>query len=235
MLEVKDLTVRYGGITALRAVGLSVAAGEIVTLVGANGAGKSTLLAAVSGLLRPAAGSIRYQGREIAGVGAHRLSRQGLILVPEGRRVFVNLSVQENLVLGGYFRRQDAAFNEDLARIYQAFPRLAERRRQAAGTLSGGERQMLALGRGLMGRPRLLMLDEPSLGLSPRLVAEVFDIIRRIHAQGVTVLLVEQNAAAALALAQRAYVLETGRVVLSGSGRELAADGRVQRAYLGIS
>ncbi|RJX35519.1 MAG: ABC transporter ATP-binding protein [Desulfarculus sp.] len=234
MLEVSGLTVRYGGIIALRSVALTVAAGEIVTLVGANGAGKSTLLAAVSGLLRPAAGSIRYQGQEIAGVGAHRLSRQGLILVPEGRRVFVNLSVQENLLLGGYFRPRDAVFNEDLARVYGAFPRLAERRRQPAGTLSGGERQMLALGRGLMGRPRLLMLDEPSLGLSPRLVAEVFAIIRRIHAQGVTVLLVEQNAAAALALAERAYVLETGRVVLSGRGRELAADGRVQRAYLGM-
>jgi len=234
MLAVRDLEVRYGGIVALRGVGLEVERGEIVTLVGANGAGKSTLLGAISGLIKPASGSIRYQGSEVAGVKAHRLSRQGLILVPEGRRIFVNLSVKENLVLGGYFRPHDAEFNQDLARVLEVFPRLAERAGQPAGTLSGGERQMLALGRGLMGRPKLMMLDEPSLGLAPLMVSEVFKVIRRIHDQGVTVLLVEQNAAAALGLADRAYVLETGKVVLSGPGQELAADGRVQRAYLGM-
>ncbi|MBU1276710.1 MAG: ABC transporter ATP-binding protein [Proteobacteria bacterium] len=234
MLEVNGLTVRYGGITAIRSVDIKVRRGEIVTLVGANGAGKSTLLGAISGLIKPAAGSIVYQGKEVAGVQAHRLSRQGLILVPEGRRIFINLSVRENLILGGYFRSRDAEFGRDLERVLATFPRLAERAGQPAGTLSGGERQMLALGRGLMGRPKLMMLDEPSLGLAPLLVAEVFKVIRRIHKQGVTVLLVEQNAAAALGIADRAYVLETGRVVLSGPGRELAADGRVQRAYLGM-
>ena len=234
MLEVAGLRVRYGGIQALKGVDLRVEQGEIVTLVGANGAGKSTLLAAISGLITPEGGSIRFQEREISGRPAHRLSRQGLVLVPEGRKVFANLSVAENLELGGYFRPRDQALARDLDRVYQTFPRLAERRRQAAGTLSGGEQQMLALGRGLMSRPRLLMLDEPSLGLAPLLVAEVFAIIRRIHDSGVTVLLVEQNAAAALAIAQRGYVLETGRVVLAGSGRELMADGRVQRAYLGM-
>ncbi len=234
MLEVSGLTVRYGGIQALKGVDLTVEEGEIVTLVGANGAGKSTLLAAISGLLSPDQGSIRFQGREITGRPAHRLSRRGLILVPEGRKVFANLTVEENLELGGYFRPRDQALTRDLEMVYQTFPRLAERRRQAAGTLSGGEQQMLALGRGLMSRPRLLMLDEPSLGLAPLLVAEVFAIIRRIHEGGVTVLLVEQNAAAALAIAHRGYVLETGRVVLAGSGRQLMADGRVQRAYLGM-
>ncbi len=234
MLEVSGLSVRYGGIQALRGVELAVEQGEIVTLVGANGAGKSTLLAAISGLLSPDQGSIRFQGREIAGRPAHRLSRRGLILVPEGRKVFANLTVEENLELGGYFRPRDQALARDLEMVYQTFPRLAERRGQAAGTLSGGEQQMLALGRGLMSRPRLLMLDEPSLGLAPLMVAEVFAVIRRIHQGGVTVLLVEQNAAAALAIAHRGYVLETGRVVLAGSGRQLMADGRVQRAYLGM-
>ncbi len=233
MLEVSGLKVRYGGITALRGVDLSVREGEIVTLVGANGAGKSTLLAAVCGLLRPAAGSVRFLGREVTGTPAHRLARQGMILVPEGRRVFANLTVHENLLLGGW-GRPVAALAEDLERAYGAFPRLAERRSQLAGTLSGGEQQMLALGRGLMGRPKLLMLDEPSLGLAPLLVAEVFGIIERIHAQGATVLLIEQNAAAALSVADRGYVLETGEVVLSGPGRELLRDGGVQRAYLGM-
>ncbi|MCB2227181.1 MAG: ABC transporter ATP-binding protein [Desulfarculaceae bacterium] len=234
MLQVAGLDVRYGGITALRGVDLEVQRGEIVTLVGANGAGKSTLLGAICGLVKPTGGSIVYQGREVAGTKAHRLARQGLILVPEGRRIFVNLSVKENLILGGYSRPRDAAFNAELERVMETFPRLAERAAQPAGTLSGGERQMLALGRGLMGSPALMMLDEPSLGLAPLMVAEVFAVIRRIHAQGVTVLLVEQNAAAALGVADRAYVLETGKVVLSGTGKELAADGRVQRAYLGM-
>ncbi|MFH1034727.1 MAG: ABC transporter ATP-binding protein [Pseudomonadota bacterium] len=234
MLEVRGLEVRYGGITALQGVDLSVAQGEIVCLIGANGAGKSTLLGAVSGLIKPSAGGIAFEGRQVGGHKASRLSRQGLILVPEGRRVFANLSVEENLILGGYFRPRGRELEADMAEVFDTFPRLAERRRQKAGTLSGGEQQMLALGRGLMGRPRLLMLDEPSLGLAPLLVAEVFQIIRRIHQRGVTVLLIEQNAAAALAVAHRGYVLEVGRVVLSGSGRELGADGRVRRAYLGM-
>ncbi len=234
MLEVRDLQVNYGGITALRSVSLSVKQGEIVTLVGANGAGKSTLLGAVCGLVKPASGSIRFEGNDITGRKAHRLSRRGLILVPEGRRIFVNLSVTENLILGGYFRPKGAELDQDIEKVFSIFPRLAERRKQTAGTLSGGERQMLALGRGLMSRPKLLMLDEPSLGLSPLLVAEVFGVIEQIHAQGVTVLLVEQNAAAALGVADRGYVLETGKVVLEGGGAELAADGGVQRAYLGM-
>ncbi len=234
MLEVRGLEVRYGGIVALRAVDLAVRQGEIVTLIGANGAGKSTLLAAVSGLVRPVAGQVFYQGRPVTGHKAHRLSRQGLILAPEGRRVFANLAVEENLILGGYFRPWDRRQRQDLERIYADFPRLAERRHQKAGTLSGGEQQMLALGRALMGRPALLMLDEPSLGLAPLLVAEVFKIIRRIRDDGVTILLIEQNAAAALNIADRGYVLENGQVVLSGPGRELMADGRVQRAYLGM-
>jgi len=234
MLDVKGLSVRYGGISALRQVDLSVAQGEIVCLIGANGAGKSTLLGAVSGLIKPSDGTITFQGRAITGHKAHRLSRQGLILVPEGRRVFANLSVEENLILGGYFRPRGREQQADMAEVYDTFPRLAERRAQQAGTLSGGEQQMLALGRALMGRPKLLMMDEPSLGLAPLMVAEVFSIIRRIHQRGVTVLLIEQNAAAALAVAHRGYVLEVGRVVLSGGGQELAGDGRVQRAYLGM-
>jgi len=234
MLEVRDLTVRYGGITALRDASLEVGRGEIVALIGANGAGKSTLLAAVMGQVKLAQGSILYAGDDITGHKPHRLARRGLVLVPEGRRVFANLSVHENLLLGGYAHPRDAELDGDLELVYELFPRLAERRKQTAGTLSGGEQQMLALGRGLMSRPQLMMLDEPSLGLAPLLVMEVFGIIRRIHDQGVTVLLIEQNAAAALQIAQRGYVLETGRVVLSGSGRELMADGRVQRAYLGM-
>ncbi len=234
MLEIRGLVVRYGGITALRGVDLHVDEGEIACLIGSNGAGKSTLLGAASGLLKPAAGKIIFQGREITGTKAHKLARQGLILTPEGRRVFANLTVHENLVLGGYSRKRDSEHDADIDRIYETFPRLAQRRHQYAGTLSGGEQQMLALGRSLMSQPKLLMLDEPSLGLAPLLVAEVFNIIRRIAAQGVTILLVEQNASAALSISKRGYVLETGKVVLTGGGKELAADGRVQRAYLGM-
>jgi len=235
MLEVRGLVVRYGGITALRKVDLKVDQGEIVCLVGANGAGKSTLLLAVSGLVRPSAGRIIFEEQDIAGHKASRLPRRGLILVPEGRRVFANLSVSENLALGGYVYPRDARQRQDLDEVLEMFPRLAERLSQKAGTLSGGEQQMLALGRALMGRPRLLMMDEPSLGLSPLLVAEVFHTIRRIRERGVTVLLIEQNASAALAVADRGYVLEVGKVVLSGTGRDLAADPRVQRAYLGMT
>ena len=234
MLEVKNLTVRYGGITALRGVDVTVLTQEIVTLVGANGAGKSTLLGAISGLVPTASGKIIFAGLRIDGEKAFRLARRNLILVPEGRRVFANLTVRENLLLGAYTRPRDQEMARDLEGVFALFPRLAERQRQYAGTLSGGEQQMLALGRGLMGRPQLLMLDEPSLGLAPLLVMEVFQTILRIHGQGMTILLVEQNASVALQVAHRAYVLETGRVVLSGSGRELMADGRVQRAYLGL-
>lgn len=234
MLELRGLVVRYGGITALREVDLRVDQGEIVCLVGANGAGKSTLLLAVSGMVRPSAGRIIFEGQDIAGHKASRLPRRGLILVPEGRRVFANLSVSENLTLGGYVYPRDARQRQDLDEVLEMFPRLAERLSQKAGTLSGGEQQMLALGRALMGRPRLLMMDEPSLGLSPLLVAEVFQTIRRIRERGVTILLIEQNASAALAVADRGYVLEVGKMVLSGTGRELAADSRVQRAYLGM-
>ncbi len=235
MLKLEGLSVRYGAIQALSQVSLEVGQGEIVTLLGANGAGKSTLLQAVSGLMRPAAGRVIFDGADVTGRKASRLSRQGLILVPEGRRVFANLSVLENLLLGGYFRPQDQEFARDLEQVWTTFPRLAERKKQKAGTLSGGEQQMLALGRALMGRPRLLMMDEPSLGLAPLLVAEVFRVIAHIRAQGVTVLLVEQNASAALAIADRGYVLELGRVTLSGSGHDLINDRRVQCAYLGMS
>jgi branched-chain amino acid transport system ATP-binding protein len=234
MLRVEALSVRYGAIAALKQVDLVVGQGEIVTLIGANGAGKSTLVGAVAGLVKPGRGRVLFEGGDVTGVKASRLSRRGLILVPEGRRVFANLTVQENLVLGGYFRPMDDAFDEDLERVGKMFPRLAERRLQKAGTLSGGEQQMLALGRALMGRPRLLMMDEPSLGLAPLLVAEVFKIIAAIRDQGVTVLLIEQNAAAALAIADRGYVLEVGKVVLSGTGAELACDERVKHAYLGL-
>lgn len=234
MLRVDGLTVRYGAVTALTGVDLTVEAGEIVTLIGANGAGKSTLLSAVCGLTPPAAGSIHFQDQDITGIKTHKLARRGLVLVPEGRRVFINLSVSENLRLGSYFRRAGAEVEGDMDHVLGMFPRLAERRHQAAGTLSGGEQQMLALGRALMSRPKLLMMDEPSLGLAPLLVSEVFALIRRIHDEGVTVLLIEQNAAQALKVADRGYVLETGRVVLTGTGRELAADGRVQRVYLGM-
>lgn len=234
MLEVRGLSVAYGGITALRAVDLTVHTGEVVALIGANGAGKSTLLAAVSGLVKPLAGEVVFRGRSLAGRGTHLRARDGLIMVPEGRKVFANLSVRENLILGGYHRPHNREFQADLDHILGLFPRLAERFSQAAGTLSGGERQMLALGRALMGRPKLLLLDEPSLGLSPLLVREVFGMIASIHDQGMTVLLIEQNAVAALKLADRGYVLQNGRVVLSGSGRELLADERVQRSYLGL-
>lgn len=234
MLEVKNITVRYGGITALRDTSITVRQGEIVTLIGANGAGKSTMLAAIMGQVKPVSGSVTYDGDSIVGQKPHRLSRRGLVLVPEGRKVFANLSVHENLLLGGYAYPMDDKLASGLELVYDLFPRLAERRKQTAGTLSGGEQQMLALGRGLMTRPRLMMLDEPSLGLAPLLVMEVFGIIRRIHKQGVTVLLIEQNAAAALQIAHRGYVLETGQVALSGTGRELMSDGRVQRAYLGM-
>ncbi len=233
MLGVEDLVVNYGGIRALRGVSLEVDQGRVVTLVGSNGAGKSTLLRTVCGLVKPAAGRVTFEGRDVTGWATHRVMRRGLAMVPEGRRVFVNLSVLENLSLGGYHRPRDEAWQADLDRVFALFPRLAERSRQAAGTLSGGEQQMLALGRGLMGGPRLLLLDEPSLGLAPRLVDEVFGVIERIRRDGMTILLVEQNAAVALEVADYGYVLAGGRIVLHGPGRDLLEDERVRDAYLG--
>ncbi|BAS27486.1 ABC transporter ATP-binding protein [Limnochorda pilosa] len=234
LLEVEGLRVTYGGVEAVRDLSLSVETGEVVALLGANGAGKSTTLRALSGLVRPAAGRIRLEGRDLARVPAHEIVELGVAHVPEGRRVFGTLSVEENLNLGAYTRRRlRGAVEEARARVYRLFPRLEERRHQLAGTLSGGEQQMLAIGRGLMARPRLLLLDEPSLGLAPKLVREIFRTVREINRQGVTVLLVEQNARMALRLAHRGYVLETGRLALGGPAAELRQDPRMREAYLG--
>jgi branched-chain amino acid transport system ATP-binding protein len=233
MLRVHNLNVYYGVIHALHDVSLEVAEGEIVTLIGSNGAGKSTTLLALSGLLQPAGGAIEFDDKDLMDVPPHRRVNAGLVQVPEGRRVFATLSVAENLDLGAYTRRDKAAKQQDLEEVFTMFPRLRERRNQPAGTLSGGEQQMLAVGRALMSRPRLLLLDEPSLGLAPLLVKEIFQVLKRIRDRGVTVLLVEQNAHMSLAIADRAYVLETGRIVMSGPAAELARDPRVKAAYLG--
>jgi branched-chain amino acid transport system ATP-binding protein len=231
MLEVKDVEVRYGSIAALKGISFTVGRGEIVALLGANGAGKTTTQKTISGMLRPSAGSITYEGRRIDGIPAHNLIRLGICHVPEGRHVFPRMTVSENLEMGAFrFRTID---RKDLDRVLELFPRLRERFKQEAGTLSGGEQQMLAIGRALMGKPRLLLLDEPSMGLAPMVVAQIFEIIKEINQSGVTVLLVEQNAAQALALANRGYVLETGEIVLEGSGRDLLADDRIRAAYLG--
>ncbi len=233
MLEVLDLKVSYGPIRALDGVSFRVPAGQIVALLGANGSGKSTAIRAITGLVAPQAGRIIFDGREIQGLKPHEIIRAGLAVAPEGRRIFANLTVYDNLLLGAYFRRDKEALARDLEALWAIFPRLAERRGQAAGTLSGGEQQMLALGRALMSRPRLLLLDEPSLGLAPLLVQEVCNIITRLNRQGVTILLVEQNAAAALNLAHYAYILETGRVALEGPGAQLAMHPSLKDAYLG--
>jgi len=231
LLEVSDVEVRYGAIAALKGISFEVREGEIVALLGANGAGKTTTQKTVSGMMRPAKGSITFAGRRIDGIPAHDLIRLGICHVPEGRHVFPRMTVHENLEMGAFrFRTMDRA---DYERVLELFPRLGERIKQQAGTLSGGEQQMLAIGRALMGKPRLLLLDEPSMGLAPIIVAQIFDIIREINEGGVTVLLVEQNAAQALSLANRGYVLETGEIVLSGSGQDLLADERVRAAYLG--
>src|SRR5262245_16762888 len=219
LLEVEELDVYYGAVHALKGVSLRAAAGEIVTLIGANGAGKSTLLRAISGLIAPRAGTLRFDGRDLKGVPPHEIVGLGVSQAPEGRMVFANLTVEDNLELGAYRRRDRAAIVEDRERVFQLFPRLLERRRQGAGTLSGGEQQMLAIGRALMSRPRLLLLDEPSLGLAPLLVREIFKTIREINQRGVTVLLVEQNAHMALATAARGYVLETGHVRFEDEAR----------------
>lgn len=233
MLEIIDLKVSYGAIKALDGVSLSVAQGAIVALLGANGSGKSTTIRAITGLEALQGGDIIFNGRSLKGLPPHEVVRRGVAVVPEGRRIFSNLSVHENLLLGSYVRRDKESLKRDLEEIYQTFPRLAERRGQPAGTLSGGEQQMLALGRALMSRPRLLLLDEPSLGLAPLLVKEVFQIVSRLNHLGVTILLVEQNAAAALKIASYGYVLETGRVVLSGPGAELLGHPHLKDAYLG--
>lgn len=233
MLRVGDLNVHYGGIHALRNVSLHVPEEKIVTLVGANGAGKSTLLRTICGLVPATSGSIHCLGRSITGIAPHRIAREGIAMAPEGRHVFVNLSVHENLLMGAYSRSEKNEIDRDVEWIYEIFPRLRERRRQSAGTLSGGEQQMLALGRALMSRPKLLLLDEPSLGLAPLLIREVFRVISQIHREGTTILLIEQNAMAALNVADYGYVLETGEIVLEGTGRELLNDERVKQAYLG--
>ena len=232
MLKVNDINVYYGSIHAVKNVSFEVNEGEIVTLIGANGAGKSTVLNTVSGLLRSRTGSITFLGRDINRMPPHTVVEQGLAQVPEGRRVFQNMTVQENLEMGAYTQKTNR-ISGDLEQVFDQFPRLRERRRQIAGTLSGGEQQMLAMGRSLMSHPRLLMLDEPSMGLAPILVEQIFDIIRTLHQDGTTILLVEQNAQKALSVATRAYVLETGSVILSGTGEELSRDDRVKKAYLG--
>lgn len=233
MLEVHGLEVYYNHIPALRGISLKVPAGQIITLVGANGAGKSTTIRAITGLVAPRRGRIVFNGQEIQGRPTHEIMRLGLAVCPEGRRVFANLTVRENLLLGGYHRRDAAGLRQDQEWLFQLFPRLEERLEQPAGTLSGGEQQMLALGRALMSRPRLLLLDEPSLGLAPLLVREVCKTLEEIHRRGTTLLLVEQNAVAALQLAHYGYVLETGRIILEGPGAELLRHPQVKAAYLG--
>lgn len=233
MLEIENANVFYGAIQALHDVSLTVGEGELIALLGANGAGKTTTLRAISGLLRPRSGRIRFAGANLAGAPTHRVVAAGIVHVPEGRQVFSSLSVAENLRLGAYQRRDRAVVEEDRRWVFSLFPILKERQGQAAGTLSGGEQQMLAIGRALMGRPRLLLLDEPSLGLAPVVVELIFDVIQKLRARGITILLVEQNAYQALALADRAYVLETGRVKLAGRSADLMRDPEIKKAYLG--
>ena len=233
MLEIKDIHVYYGAIHAIKGVSLTVRQGEIVTLIGSNGAGKSTTLRTVSGLLKPKEGDILFEGESIAGRPAQSIVKMGISQVPEGRRIFANMTVMENLELGAFTRDDSDGIEADMKMVFERFPRLLERKEQAAGTLSGGEQQMLAMGRALMSRPRLLLLDEPSMGLAPLLIREIFNIIVDINKTGTTVLLVEQNANMALSIAHRAYVLETGRIALSGDAKELAASEEVRKAYLG--
>lgn len=233
MLEVRDLEVYYGVIQAIKGVSFQVNEGEIIALIGANGAGKTTILHTVTGLLSPKKGSVMFEGTDITRMPAHKIVSLGMAHVPEGRRVFAELSVYQNLMLGAYTRTDKNEIAESLQAVYKRFPRLEERRNQIAGTLSGGEQQMLAMGRALMSKPRIILMDEPSMGLSPILVNEIFDIIQSVSAGGTTVLLVEQNARKALAIANRAYVLETGKIVTSGDARELLNDDAIKKAYLG--
>ena len=234
MLTVERLHCRYGRVAAVRDLSITVQRAELVVLIGANGAGKTTTLKAISGLLRPVAGKIRFEGEDVTGCSSRRMLSLGVAHCPEGRRVFPHLSVRENLQMGGYLRSDSAGIERDMKRLFERFPILRERRDQAAGTLSGGEQQMLAVSRALMSRPKLVLFDEPSLGLAPNLVGQTFDIIRQIRAEGVTVVMVEQNAYAALELCDRAYVLEQGRVAMTGTGAELLDNPHVKSAYLGI-
>ena len=233
MLKVENLHVHYGMIEAIKGISFEVNDGEIVTLIGANGAGKTTTMHAISGLIKPSEGSIKLNDVELTKTPAHKIVTMGLAQVPEGRRVFAQQTVAENLLMGAYFRKDKDEVKRDMENVYKLFPRLDERKKQTAGTLSGGEQQMLAMGRALMARPQILLMDEPSMGLSPLLVKEIFRIIVDINKQGTTILLVEQNAKMALGIADRAYVLETGNITLSGTGKELAASEKVQKAYLG--
>lgn len=233
MLKVSDLKVKYGMIEAIKGISFEVRDGEIVTMIGANGAGKTTTMHAISGLVKAAEGSIMLDNTELTRTAPHKIVGMGLAQVPEGRRVFAEQTVEENLILGAYLRKDKDAIAKDMDEVFQLFPRLKERRTQLAGTLSGGEQQMLAIGRALMAKPSILLLDEPSMGLSPLLVSEIFNIIQEINDKGTTILLVEQNAKRALAIADRAYVLETGKITLEGTGEELSNDERVQKAYLG--
>ena len=232
ILKVDDINVYYGAIHAIKGVSFEVNEGEVVTLIGANGAGKSTILKTVAGLLSSRTGSVQFMGKDLGGIPAHKIVPMGLALVPEGRQIFLQMTVEENLQMGA-FTRPASEYDESIADVYQRFPRLKERQNQIAGTLSGGEQQMLAMGRALMSKPSLLMLDEPSMGLAPLLVEQIFAIIKELHRAGTTILLVEQNAQMALSVADRGYVLETGRVTLTGPGRELLADEAVKKAYLG--
>ena len=234
MLTIENLNVFYGGIHALRGISLNVPEGKIVSLIGANGAGKSTTLRSISGIVRPDSGQLVFDGQDLTKLEPHQIVEQGLVMVPEGRRVFPDMTVLENLYLGAHIRSDHDGIMGDLSRVFELFPRLKEREKQHAGTLSGGEQQMLAVGRALMSRPKLLTMDEPSLGLAPILVEQVFSIIKRIHDEGRTILLIEQNARAALDVADYGYILESGGIVLEGPGPELAQDDNVRKAYLGI-
>lgn len=233
LLEVRDLKVNFGGIEALKGISFDVEKGQIVTLIGANGAGKSTTLRAITSLVTPSTGTIKYKGEDITRMDTQKVVERGISLVPEGRRVFSNLTVSENLRIGAYMRKDKAGIEQDMAHVYELFPRLKERSWQFAGTLSGGEQQMLAVGRGLMCKPEILMMDEPSLGLAPLVVKDIFDIIEKLNQDGITILLIEQNANAALRAAHYGYVMETGRIILEGSGNELLENEKVREAYLG--
>ncbi len=233
LLEVNNLEVFYGVIQAIKGISFKVEEGELVTLIGANGAGKTTTMQSVMGLIHARSGEIVYNGQRINNVPSHKIVQLGMTQVPEGRRVFAELTVYENLLMGAYIEKNKSIIKEDMEKIFELFPRLAERRNQVAGTLSGGEQQMLAMGRAIMSRPKLLMLDEPSMGLSPLLVDLVFDIIKQLHSDGTTILLVEQNAGKALEISDRAYVLENGRITLEGTGKELSESDSVKKAYLG--
>lgn len=233
MLEIKNLTVNYGGIQALKDICMSVPDGKIITLIGANGAGKSTTLRGILNLVKIKSGSVSYNNRNLTGISTKDIVKMGITLVPEGRRIFPDLTIFENLTLGAYTRKDTAEIKKDMDWVFSLFPRLKERRNQLGGTLSGGEQQMLAVGRALMSKPKILMMDEPSLGLAPIMVKEIFNIVKKIHHEGVTILLIEQNAKAALQIADYGYVLETGKIVLEGTGLELASNDDVRKAYLG--